>query len=61
MSNVEYQNAAMEYAMWYQEHLLRMEDILGKRLEAKMEEMIDKKFHDYLVKVMNKNNSNNTL
>ena len=51
----------MEYAMWYQEHLLRMEDVLGKRLEAKMEEMIDKKFHNYMVKVMNKNNSNNTL
>ena len=61
MSNVEYQNAAMEYAMWYLEHLLRMEDILGKRLEAKMEEMIDKKFHEYLVKVINKNNSNKTL
>ena len=45
--------------MWYQEHLLRMEDILGKRLEAKMEEMIDKKCHDYLVEVINKNNSNN--
>ena len=59
MSNVKYQNAAMEYAMWYQEHLLRMEDILGKRLEAKMEEMIDKKCHDYLVEVINKNNSNN--
>ena len=61
MSNAKYQNAAMEYARWYQEHLLRMEDILGKRLEAKMEEMIDKKFHEYLVKVINKNNSNITL
>ena len=61
MSNAKFQNAAMEYAMWYQEHLLRMEDILGKRLEAKMEEMIDKKFHEYLVKVINKNNSNITL
>ena len=61
MPNVEHHNSAMEYAMWYQEHLLRMEDVLGKRLEAKMEEMIDKKFHNYMVKVMNKNNSNNTL
>ena len=61
MSNAKFQNAAMEYAMWYQEHLLRMEDILGKRLEAKMEEIIDKKFHEYLVKVINKNNSNITL
>ena len=61
MSNVKDQNAAMEYAMWYQEHLLRMEDILGKRLETKIEKMIDKKFQEYLVKVINKNNSNNTL
>lgn len=61
MSNAKFQNAAMEYAMWYQEHLLRIEDILGKRLEAKMEEIIDKKFHEYLVKVINKNNSNITL
>ena len=61
MPNAKYQNAAKEYAMWYQEHLLRMEDILGKGLEAKMEEMIDKKFHEYLVKVINKNNFHNTL
>ena len=26
-----------------------------------MEEMIDKKFHEYLVKVFSRNNSNNTL
>ena len=27
----------MEYAMWYQEHLLRMEDVMGKKLEAKID------------------------
>ena len=51
----------MEYSMWYQEQLLRMEDVLGKRLEAKMEEIIDRKFNDYMQKIVNENNSNNTL
>lgn len=51
----------MEYSMWYQEQLLRMEDVLGKRLEAKMEEIIDRKFNDYMQKIINENNSNNTL
>lgn len=32
MPNVERQNSAMEYAMWYQEHLLRMEDVLGRKM-----------------------------
>lgn len=61
MSNEKYQKAAMEYSMWYQEQLLRMEDVLGKRLEAKMEEIIDRKFNDYMQKIINENNSNNTL
>ena len=42
------QNSAMEYAMWYQEHLLRMEDVLGRKMEAKIEELLDRKFHEYM-------------
>ncbi|MBR5084110.1 MAG: hypothetical protein IKX33_05865 [Prevotella sp.] len=53
MSDVKYQNAAMEYAMWYQEHLLRMEDVMGKRLETKIEELIEKKIHEYMEKDKN--------
>ncbi len=40
----------MEYAMWYQEHLLRMEDVLGRKMEAKIEELLDRKFHEYMEK-----------
>ena len=50
MPNVERQNSAMEYAMWYQEHLLRMEDVLGRKMEAKIEELLDRKFHEYMEK-----------
>ena len=28
--------------MWYQEHLLRMEDVLGRKMEAKIEELLDR-------------------
>ena len=55
MSDVKYQKSAMEYALWYQEHLLRMEEILGKRLEAKIEEMLDRKIQEYMEKVRNEN------
>lgn len=50
MPNVKYQNAAMEYAMWYQERLLQMEGILGKKIEARIEEVIDRKFNEYIEK-----------
>ncbi len=50
MPNVERQNSAMEYAMWYQEHLLRMEDALGRKMKAKIEELLDRKFHEYMEK-----------
>ena len=41
--------------MWYQEHLLLMEDELGKRLEAKIDEILDRKFQEYMEKVKNEN------
>ena len=56
MPNVKYQNSAMDYAMWYQEHLLKMEDDMGKRLEAKIEEMLDRKFHEYMEKLESEKN-----
>ncbi|MBR3087914.1 MAG: hypothetical protein IKH02_02735 [Prevotella sp.] len=40
----------MEYAMWYQEHLLRMEDVLGRIMEVKIEEVLGRKFHEYMKK-----------
>jgi hypothetical protein len=58
MSNVEYQNSAMEYALWYQEHLLRMEDVFGKKLEAKIEKMLDRKIQEYMEKTRNENQTN---
>ena len=48
MPNVKYQNAAMEYAMCYQEQLLQMEGILGKKIEANIEKIIDRKFNEYI-------------
>ena len=48
MPNVKYQNAAMEYVMWYQEQLLQMEGILGKKIEANIEKIIDRKFNEYI-------------
>ena len=49
----------MEYAMWYQEHLLLMEGILGKKIEAKIEEIIDRKFNEYIDEIRAERNSNN--
>ena len=57
MSNVKTHNSAMEYALWYQEFLLTMEDAIGKRLEAKIEEILDRKFHEYVEKTRNNNNN----
>ncbi len=59
MPNVERQNSAMEYAMWYQEHLLQMESVLGKKIEAKIEEIIDRKFNEYIDEIRAERNSNN--
>ena len=58
MSNVEYQNSAMEYAIWYQEHLLQMEDVLGKRLDAKIEEIVERKIQEYMDKARNEHDTN---
>lgn len=58
MPNVESQKSAMEYAMWYQEHLLQMEDMFGKKMEAKIEEILDRKLQEYINKVGNENHSN---
>lgn len=57
MPNAKYQNAGMEYAMWYQEHLLQMESILGKKIEAKIDEIIDMKFNEYIDIIRDERNS----
>ena len=49
----------MEYVMWYQEHLLQMESIMGKKIEAKIEEIIDRKFNEYIDEIRAERNSNN--
>lgn len=59
MPNAKYQNSAMEYALWYQEHLLQMECVLGKKIEAKIEKIIDRKFKEYIESVKNEKYSNN--
>lgn len=59
MSNVKYHHSAMEYATWYQEHLLQMEDTIGKRLESRIEDMIDRKIHEYMEKARNIDYTNN--
>lgn len=45
--------------MWYQEHLLQMEGILGKKIETKIEEIIDRKFNEYIDIIRDERNSNN--
>ena len=49
----------MEYAMCYQEHLLQMESVLGKKIEARIEEIIDRKFNEYIDEIRAERNSNN--
>ena len=51
----------MEYAMWYQEHLLAMEDAIGERLEAKIEEIIDRKFQQYMEQARKESDNNHHL
>ena len=46
----------MDYSLSYQEHLLRMEDAIGQRMEAKIEEIIDRKFHEYMGKTEGESN-----
>ena len=58
MPNAKYQNSAMEYALWYQEHLLQMESFLGKKIEAKIETIINRKFKEYIENVKNEKYSN---
>ena len=48
MTDSEYHRAAMKYAQNYQEQLLQMEDAMDKRLEAKIERIIDRKFHEFM-------------
>lgn len=48
----------MEYAIWYQEHLLQMEDVLGKRLDAKIEEIVERKIQEYMDKARNEHDTN---
>ena len=48
----------MEYALWYQEHLLQMESFLGKKIEAKIETIINRKFNEYIENVKNEKYSN---
>ena len=61
MSNVESHHSAMEYAIWYQEHLLAMEDAIGERLEAKIEEIIDRKFQQYMEQARKESDNNHHL
>ena len=40
----------MDYSMWYLERLLKMEDIMGKKLEEKISEIVEMKLRDYVKK-----------
>ena len=42
----------------YQEHLLQMESFLGKKIEAKIETIINRKFNEYIENVKNEKYSN---
>ena len=50
MAKNKYQDSAMEYSMWYLEHLLKMEDVMGQKLEEKINELLDRKLRDYVRK-----------
>ena len=36
--------------MWYLEHLLKMEDVMGQKLEEKINELLERKLRDYVRK-----------
>lgn len=50
MAKNKYQDSSMEYSMWYLEHLLKMEDVMGQKLEEKINELLDRKLRDYVRK-----------
>lgn len=50
MSNSNYQDSAMEYALWYLEHLLKMEDVMGQRIEQRINELLEQKVREYMEK-----------
>ena len=56
MPTSKQQQSAMDYTLSYQEHLLKMEDAIGQRMEAKIEEIIDRKFHECMGKAERESN-----
>ena len=50
MAKNKYQDSAMDYSMWSLEHLLKMEDVMGQKLEEKFNELLERKLRDYVRK-----------
>ena len=50
MAKTKYQEAAMEYAKDYLERLLKMEDMVGRNVEKKLDKMVEKKVKQYTLK-----------
>ena len=48
MAKTKYQEAATDYAMDYLEHLLDMEDVLGRNLDKRLDRLLDEKFRKYI-------------
>ncbi len=40
----------MDYTIWYQEHLLKLEDVLGKTLERRMRRLMAEKLQQMMEK-----------
>ena len=47
MAKTKYQEAAMEYAKNYLERLLKMEDLVGRNVEKKLDQMVERKIKQY--------------
>ncbi|MBQ9677090.1 MAG: hypothetical protein IJV44_03030 [Prevotella sp.] len=50
MAKTKYQDAAMRYAEDYLERLLKMEDLVGRNVEKKLDQMVEKKVKQYTQK-----------
>lgn len=55
MAKKTYHDSAMEYSAWYLDHLLKMEDVMGRHLEEKITQLIDQRIRFYMERAKNRN------
>lgn len=48
MAKTKYNEAATRYANDYLEHLLSMEDVLGEKVQKRVDELVERKVQQYM-------------